>query len=107
MVGFDVMPRTPSGEQFGQLSVLDPVATQVVQPGALAPDGVEVLQSGHRGSPFRRRSGRSCRATSAIAAGQERPRPLHHVVGREPELLHHDRAGADAPKWSIPMASSA
>ncbi len=45
-------------EQLGQLPVLDPVPAQVVQPRALARDVVEVLQSGHRESPFLRRSGR-------------------------------------------------
>ena len=98
MVGLDVMPRTPSSSHFGQLAAVDPVAAQVVEPGALPADGVEVLESGHRDNSLRR-----CRLSLVLAAHrarasagaprQQRAGPLDDVVRREAELLHDDVPG--------------
>ena len=47
MVGLEVTPRMPLGDELGQAPASQVVAPQVVEPGALALLCIEVVQLGH------------------------------------------------------------
>ena len=89
------------GDQLGQLPVFEPVAPEVVQPGALAADVVEIVESGH------------C-VSSAPCAGYVVVRLASRAWARSttfstvnPNFSMFTAPGAEAPKRSSPIEASA
>ena len=105
-------------DQLGQLTALEPVAPQVVQPRALATD--RRRDPGVGSSVVSLSSGGAPRAPPCHARASGRPRPTHplfrarRALARsatwsavKPNFSMTTSTGADAPKWSMPMLSSA